>query len=612
MFKHINLRQGAAALTGLMVLTLTLSLVACSNAGLPKAEDAEGSPFPQDRIATVRIVMTEKDWQSIQKNAGQERYFKADLWYEGEQVPDVAVRTKGLNSLQGAMQAGSIRYGLKVDINFFNSARNLYGVKKLNFNNGYNDPTLIREVLGYELYEEMGVPTPRYAFTDLWVNDTHLGLYLMVEQVDGVFLERNFSNATGNLYKPEGQASYLKWTAQDLPSENTTSETAAAEQKAIASINLGGGNLQAIIDALEPGSIAASENIATSFPGGMQSTGAPGMPPPGGPPPGIPPPSGASPGQMPFSDNWTPPPGGLPPGGMSHSENWTPAGGAVQQGEMQFLTRGMQAGSGRDMGPGGRGNLLELMGLKTNENKADHALLFRLLDILNNEPDATFPSEIEKVLDVDEVLRFLAVSTAIVHLDNYTGMGHNYYLYDNDGRFIIIPWDLNLSFGTYNGGVASDNISNFYIDEPTAGPVTERPLVARLLSYQPYLDRYHAYLNELIEGPFSTESMDSRIDELGEFIRPYVEKDELKFYSMEQFEKSLSADITAGNRTGGGGMMNPPGLKEFIAERNDSIAKQLNGELPAGSGDGSGNKVSNMPGGAAPIQDEQNISGGKR
>jgi hypothetical protein len=285
----------------------------------------------------------------------------------------------------------------------------------------------------------------------------------------------------------------------------------------------------------------------------------------------------------------------------------------MQQDDTQFLARGMPAGSGRDMGPGGQGNLLELMGLKTNENKADHTLLFRLLDVLNNEPDATFPAEIEKVLDVDEVLRLLAVSTAIVHLDNYTGMGHNYYLYDNGGRFVIIPWDLNLSFGTYNGGVARDNIINFLIDEPTAGPVTERPLVARLLSYQPYLDRYHTYLKELIDGPFSTESMDFRIDELGEFIRPYVEKDELKFYSMEQFEKSLSTGITSGNQTGGGGMMmNAPGLKDFIAGRNESIDKQLSGELPSRSGDGSGNKASSMPGGAQPIQGIQNTAGGNR
>jgi hypothetical protein len=70
-------------------------------------------------------------------------------------------------------------------------------------------------------------------------------------------------------------------------------------------------------------------------------------------------------------------------------------------------------------GPFGRGgNLLEQMALKTNENSPDYNALFRFLEVLNNCPEETFPSEIEKVLDVDGVLRFLAVSVLIVHLDN--------------------------------------------------------------------------------------------------------------------------------------------------------------------------------------------------
>jgi len=62
----------------------------------------------------------------------------------------------------------------------------------------------------------------------------------------------------------------------------------------------------------------------------------------------------------------------------------------------------------------------------------------------------------------------------------------------------------------------------------------------------------------------------------------------------------------------GGGMMSPPGLKDFIAGRNESIAKQLSGELPARSVDGSGNKGSGMPGGAPQVRGVQNDAGGNR
>ena len=437
------------------------------------------APFYTDRVVTVRIVMPGEDWESSQENAFAEEYVRADFWFGDKLVPDVAVRPKGYSSLMWARISSNPRVGLKVDFNFFNSARNFYGLKKVNFNNGYKDPTLIREVLSYGIFEQMGVPTPRTCFVDLWVNDTHLGVYTMVEQIDRTFLEEHFDDDTGNLYKPEMPAAYLGWTEADLNREQEVGE--------------------------EEEDVAVAE---------------------------------------------TPP------------------------------------GRGRNMQMGHRGDYLEEMELKTNENNPDHSALFRLLEVLNNEPDETFAGEVEKVLDVDQVLRFLAVSAAIVHLDNYIGMGHNYYLYEVDGKFSIIPWDLNMAFGTFKSGLDRDGLVNFYIDEPTAGDVARCPLV-RLLSVPAYLDTYHGYMEELIGGPFSEGVMNSRIDELADLIRPYVEEDELKFYTTEQFETCLSRDWPTGKQTKMG--MTAYGLKGFITERIESVREQLAGTRQSSSGDGSGN-----------------------
>ncbi len=545
-----------------IVVLLSMVLVALPGCGQASAQvEGDGSaPFYTDRVVTVRLVMDEDDWEYMQQNAIEEQYAKADLWYDGELIPDVGVRPKGNSSLMSAVQSGTSRFSLKVDLNFFNAARNLDGVKKLNFNNGFSDPTFIREVLAYEIFEEMGLPTPRTAFVDLWVNDTHLGLYTMVEQIDKTFLSNHFEDNSGNLYKPEATAATLNWTEADLT--DSTDELSADD------VNLGGGKLREILEALGLG--GTDEEADEEEPAAPQGPlGPAGNMPFGGNPPegGLPQgglPEGFEPGDMPPGDR---PAGGMPGGGM-------PGGGAG--------------------GGAGRGSLLEQMGLKTNENSPDHSALLRLLDVLNNEPDETFAQEIEKVLDVDQVLRFLAVSAAIVHLDNYIGMGHNYYLYEEDGVFTIIPWDLNMVFGTFSSGLDRDGLINFYIDEPTSGPVANYPLV-RLLSYQPYLERYHAYLEEIIEGPFSPETMNARIDELAELIRPYVEADELKFYTTAEFERALGQDLV---RDGRGGMgMTPFGLKTFVAERVASIRQQLNGELPSSSGDGSGNGGQGMMGG---------------
>jgi hypothetical protein len=117
------------------------------------------------------------------------------------------------------------------------------------------------------------------------------------------------------------------------------------------------------------------------------------------------------------------------------------------------------------------------------------------------------------------------------------------YLYEVDGKFSLIPWDLNMTFGTFNGGIRKNGIINYYIDEPTAGPMSRFPLADRLLSYPPYLEIYHGYLQELLDGPFSLDVVLPRVDQLAALIRPYVKKDTEAFYTYEDWERCLTEDL---------------------------------------------------------------------
>ena len=464
-------KSSITILMGLLIV-IAAGLTGCGTGVSGEVPTSDLEPFVTDRVVIVRIVMTDEDWATCQQNALAEQYVRADFWFDGELVEDVAVRPKGNSSLRSAAKSGSLRFSLKVDFNLFNRARNFRGLKKLNFNNGFNDPTLIRECLAYELFNQMGVPTPRSSFVDLWVNDTHLGVYTMVEQIDKTFLTRHFSRDDGNLYKPEMPAAYLDWTEVELEEQRARwGITEPDDLVSSLNINLGGGKLRDIMQALEQQNKTGDEITTTK-------------------PPNL--------------------PQGIPQQGMP---------------------------------PRQQRDYLEMVGLKTNENSPDHSALLHFLDILNNEPDETFPAEIEEVLDVDEVLRFLAVATLVGYLDSYLGIGHNYYLYEVDGKFTMIPWDLNGAFGTFNCGIDREGIINFYIDEPTCGPLSERPLIKRLLSHQPYLNAYHGYLESLLDGPFSVDVMESRINQLADLIRPFVEADELKFFSTRDFEHGLTEDM---------------------------------------------------------------------
>jgi len=453
----------------LLVIILATLASGCGSGDSKTVYASNNPPFYPDRVVEVRLVTTEENWEFMQNQPLAEEYVKADLWYDGELIPDIAVRTKGNSSLMTTANSDSIRYSLKVDLNFFNSARNLDGVKKIVFNNGFSDPTFMRETLAYSLYAQMGIPTPRTSFVDLWMNDTHLGLYTMVEAIDKTFITNHFADNSGNLYKPEMPAAYLDWTEEDYEKQlEKTGTTATDSQQDPLDINLGGGRLSDILQALD----REEEEETTDSPG------------------------------------------------------FPASGGGIQMPGAQ------------------RGDFIQQIGLKTNENTPDHSRLFQFLEVLNNEPDETFPEEIAKMLDVDETLRYLAVSALVVHLDNYIAMGHNYYLYENNGKFVILPWDLNMAFGTFNYGLSTEQLINYYIDEPSGGPMEERPLIDRLLSHPPYLEKYHDYLQELLEGPFDAELMESRINELAELIQPYVQADETKFFTDKQFERGIYLKLT--------------------------------------------------------------------
>jgi spore coat protein CotH len=638
-------------------------------------------PLPDDHVAKILIVMSEDNWQQLKTNAMAKPIVRADFWFDGEPYKNVAVRTKGMNSLMTSQ--GSARLPLKVDFNFFVSAQKFRGIKKLCLNNGVSDPSFIREVLGYELFEKMNLPTPRRAFADVWINDIHLGLYTIVEGVDKTFLRRNFRNAEGNLYKPETPAATLNWTRDDLSKQNTgLSQSSDKNKTNNLDIKIGGSRLGDLIKILKqegaPGSeMLPNDTTASTGQGGFRA--GPGGQFPGGPRgqfPGEPNrPFFAGPeGQFPDDPN-RPFPGQFAedgPGGRSGGDpnRFFPDGPGRQfPGEPNesfnggFRARGgFPGGPGRGFagdpnrsfdggfrgrrdfrgdpnrpfgrgergrfggGPGGRGgpggpfgrggNLLEQMGLKTNENYPDYSGLLNFLEVLNNCPDESFPKEIEKVLDVDAFLRFLAVSVLTVHLDNYIGMGHNYYLYEDNGKFTVIPWDLNLAFGTFGGGPGGGGPGgggpgrraggggpgggssvDFYIDSPVSGNMAEKPLVWRILAYKPYMDKYHQYLKQLLDGPFAEGVIEARIDELSRLVRPYVEADDLKFSTKEDFERSVSDNPASGDneqtgfnrRSGrggfgfggpggrGGGGMNAPLLRTFIKQRRISVKEQLDG-----------------------------------
>ena len=108
---------------------------------------------------------------------------------------------------------------------------------------------------------------------------------------------------------------------------------------------------------------------------------------------------------------------------------------------------------------------------KTDITKADQARLIASLKALSEG------ESLEGVLDIDKVLRYFVVHNFVRNGDSYTGsMVHNYYLYEEEGRLSMIPWDYNLAYGTFQGGDAGSEV-NAPIDTPEIGRASCRERV---------------------------------------------------------------------------------------------------------------------------------------
>lgn len=169
---------------------------------------------------------------------------------------------------------------------------------------------------------------------------------------------------------------------------------------------------------------------------------------------------------------------------------------------------------------------------------------------------------LEEYFDVDEILRYLAVHTAVVNLDSYSSnMQQNYYIYENNGKITILPWDYNLAFGGFQSGSATSAV-NFAIDTPVTNGIDleDRPLISKLLEVDEYKERYHEYLSQVADY---LNNIDEKVDEIKSLIDEDAQNDPSSFCTYEEFEKGTET------------------LKKFAKLRAESIEGQLDGTVPS-------------------------------
>ena len=562
--------------------------------------------FDTSSVIEVDIDISEDNWASLLENATSEEYYDCDVAINGTTYEHVGLRAKGNTSLSMVASSDSDRYSFKIKFDEYVDGQSCDGLSKLVLNNNYSDATMMKEALCYDMFAFLGADASLYNYAKVSVNGEYRGVYLALEPVEESFAIRNYGTGYGQLYKPDsmemGGPGKMKGISMsqireemgfDADSDDTQASSEAGKSDKQASSDAGKSDTQASSEAGKSDAQASNDTSdadsgSQSGSGSAQGTdknsdagknkpsappSAPSENPPSPPtdaPDGLPEDSGDQSGDQSGGFNrMDNPPSGIPggdtdddtdrntdknTGGQSGPGNGNPPGGGFGGDSAASLNYIDDELSSYE-------SIWESSVFKSTDK--DHR---RVINALKNicADDADTESLAES-MDIDNILRYMAVQTFVVNLDSLSGsMAHNYYLYEDDGRLNIIPWDYNLAFGGFQSGSASETI-NFPIDTPFSSGVdlADRQFFMALLENETYLAQYHDYLSQLVEAYVNGGGFDSFYDRVTAQIDALVQNDPTSFYTYDEYTAAAAM------------------LKETVKLRAASVQGQLDGSIPS-------------------------------
>lgn len=236
--------------------------------------------------------------------------------------------------------------------------------------------------------------------------------------------------------------------------------------------------------------------------------------------------------------------------------------------------------------------------IKTKDTPESWTELIKLCRTLNETDTAELPKAIEPILDVDGVLRFLAVEAVLINSDGYWVRSSDYNLYlDKTGRFHVLPHDINEAlsggggpggpgggpgmmggqrgrgFGGPGGPGGGGGGGGLELDPLVALQDNSKPLRSKLLQVPEYQARYLGYVRDIAEKWLDWGTLGPLAQKYHDLIAEDVKLDTRKAASYEAFERSLQSAPTAATtpaaegRGGPGAGREKVSLKDFAERR---------------------------------------------
>lgn len=154
--------------------------------------------YDQSTIQKIEIQFTQSNWdyQLDTAKAGAEGYvMAASVTLNGVYFDSVGVKYKGNSSYNPTYNKNP----LHIELDGFKNQSYL-GVKDIKLGNNYADPSMIREVLGYDILKNY-MHCPQANFAKVYINGAYYGLYSNAESINKQFYSNHYFSSGGTAIK---------------------------------------------------------------------------------------------------------------------------------------------------------------------------------------------------------------------------------------------------------------------------------------------------------------------------------------------------------------------------------------------------------------------------
>ncbi|MDP2306251.1 MAG: CotH kinase family protein [Pseudomonadota bacterium] len=155
--------------------------------------------FDVSVLQEIRLTLTPEDIGLLDEDGSV--WVPAGFEHDGNLI-EVAVHLKGTTTYQDF----SGKPAFRVKFNERVPGQEYAGLKRLALNNMLTDPAQGREVIAWQAWGAGGMPVPRATLATVHVNEEYFGLYAAIEGMDGEYLERRYTDPTGDLWAANDHA----------------------------------------------------------------------------------------------------------------------------------------------------------------------------------------------------------------------------------------------------------------------------------------------------------------------------------------------------------------------------------------------------------------------